>query len=88
MFSLNCFSMVAIVIVAVFMSLMVIGRSGGFCDWKWMKNGANPNMCLHEGCIFCGGERNLFTCVLRGTCLTNCFCLFFLLRTFKVERFT
>lgn len=80
--------MVAIVVVAVLKSLIAIGRSGGFCDWKWMKNGANPNMGLQEGCMFCERVRNLFTCVLRGTHLTNCFCLFFFLCTLKVERFT
>lgn len=29
--------MEAIVRAAVLMPLMTIGRSGGFCDWKWMK---------------------------------------------------
>lgn len=59
--------MVAIVIVAVFMSLIAIGRSGGFCDWKWMKNGANPNMCLHKGCIFCGGEKSMYMLIKKNT---------------------
>lgn len=79
MFSLNCFSLVAIVIVSVFESLIAIGRSGGFCAWKWLMKGADPSMCLQEGCVFGVRVRNLFTCVLRGTRLTNAFCLFFLL---------
>lgn len=59
--------MVAIVVVAVFMSLIAIERSGGFCDWKWMKNGANPNMCLHKGCIFCGGEKSIYVFIKENT---------------------
>lgn len=59
MFSLNCFSMAAIVRVAVLVPLITIGRTGGFCDWKWMKDGANPNMCLHEGCVSVG-EREIY----------------------------
>lgn len=51
--------MAAIVRVAVLMPLIVTGRSGGFGDWKWMKDGANPNMCLHEGCVSVG-EREIY----------------------------
>lgn len=61
MFPLNCFSMAAIVRAAVFMPLMTIGRSGGFCDWKWMKP---IQICVCMRDVFCEGERILFTCVL------------------------
>lgn len=68
MFVLNCFSMVAIVVATVFVSLITIGRSGGFCDWKWMKNGANPNMRVREGCNFLWRrEKSVSVCVKGNT---------------------
>jgi len=57
MFSLNCFSVVAIVVAAVLGSLIATGGRGGLWDWKWMENGADPNPCLHGGCIFCRAEK-------------------------------
>lgn len=42
-----------------------IGRSGGFGDWEGMKDRANPNLCLHEGCV---SVKSIYMCTKQ-----NCF---------------
>lgn len=56
MFSLNCFSVVAIVIAAVLGSLIATGRGGGFWDWKWMeKELIQMHVCM--GDVFFAGQK-------------------------------